>query len=342
MLQPRTDWAETIPENEEPALIRLAEILRDIQAKQAKKGAMSRALHLKGHAGVRAEVRTRDGLPPAYAVGIFARAGSFPAYVRFSSAAARTLPDKAGDVRGFALKIVGVPGKKLIPGMEDARTQDFLLIKTPATPFRDANEFVRSLQVIDNPLMLIPTMARLGAGRVLTIIKQGLRSMKGPMTSLASPRFYSALPIRWGEHAGRVALTPVPPIDEHPQGDDRQHPLRGDLAARLRAGPLAYTLSVQLYVDPRRTPIEDGSVDWSEADSPYVPVADVVLPQQDITDDRGLRLGAYVERLSFDPWHAPIEFRPLGTLMRARNHAYRLSVTAREAAPEPDGSETFA
>ena len=111
----------------------------------------------------------------------------------------------------------------------------------------------------------------------------------------------------------------------------------------LRKGPVsALVLSVQLYVDPRRTPIEDGSVDWSEADSPYVPVADVTLPQQDITDDRGLRVSAYVERLSFDPWHAPIEFRPLGNLMRARNHAYRLSVTAREAAAEPDGSETFA
>lgn len=341
-MQPRTDWAETIPENEEAALIRLAEILRAIQVRQAKTGPMGRALHLKGHAGVRAEVRTRDGLSPAHAVGIFARAGSYPAYVRFSSAAARTQPDKAGDVRGFALKIVGVPGTKLIPGMEDAKTQDFLLIKTPSTPFRDANEFVRSLQVVDNPLMLIPTMARLGVGRVVTIIKQGLRSMKGPMTSLASPRFYSALPMRWGEHAGRVSLTPVPPIDEHPRGDDRQHPLRGDLAARLRAGPVTYTLSVQLYVDPQRTPIEDGSVDWSEADSPYVPVADVILPQQDITDDRGLRVSAYVEKLSFDPWHAPVEFRPLGNLMRARNHAYRLSVTAREAAGEPDGSETFA
>ena len=345
MLQPRTDWAETIPEGEEAALIRLAEILRAIQAKQtkqAKQGPMGRALHLKGHAGVRAEVRTRDGLPPAYAVGIFARAGNYPAYVRFSSASARNQPDKLGDVRGFALKIVGVPGTKLIPGMENAKTQDFLMIKTSVTPFRDANEFVRSLQVVDNPLMLIPTMARLGVGRVVTIIKQGLRSMKGPMTSLASPRFFSALPMRWGDHAGRVALTPVPPIDEHPRGDDGQHPLRGDLAARLRAGPVAYTLSVQLYVDPERTPIEDGSVDWSETDSPYVAIADVILPQQDITDDRGQRVAAYVERLPFDPWHAPVEFRPLGNLMRARNHAYRLSVTAREAAPEPDGSETFA
>ncbi|MEA2750953.1 MAG: hypothetical protein QOI41_5096, partial [Myxococcales bacterium] len=47
------------------------------------------------------------------------------------------------------------------------------------------------------------------------------------------------------------------------------------------------------------------------------------------------------EKLSFDPWHAPVEFRPLGELMRARNAAYRLSTIERKAAGEPDGTETF-
>ncbi len=341
MLQPRTDWAETIPPNEEAELIHLAEILRDLQAKQAKKGGMGRGLHYKAHAGVRAEVRTRDGLPAPYAVGIFARAGTYPAYVRFSNSVGKAQPDKLGDVRGFALKIVGVPGKKLIPGMEDARTQDFLLIKTPSTPFRNANEFVRIVQVVNNPLLLIPTMFRLGFGRVLTIVKRATASLKLPFGSVATPRFFSALPIRWGEHAGRVSLTPVPPTDETLLGDGGPDALRGDLAARLRAGPIAYTLAVQLYVDPQRTPIEDSSVDWSEADSPYVPVADVVLPQQDISDERGRRVAEYVEQLSFDPWHAPVEFRPLGNMMRARNHAYRLSTIARGAGPEPSGSESF-
>lgn len=341
MLQPRTDWSENIPEGEEAALIRLAEVLRDIQARRARKGKIGRGLHFKGHAGVRAEVRTRDGLPAPYAVGIFAEAATYPAYVRFSSGAGKSQPDKIGDVRGVALKIVGVPGKKLIPGMEDARTQDFLMIRTSSTPFRNADEFVRIVQVVDNPLRLFSAMAHLGVGRVLSIVKQATAGLKVPTPSLATPRFYSALPMRWGDHAGRVSLTPVPPIDGATRGDGGVDALRGDLAARLRAGPIAFTLSVQLYVDAERTPIEDGSVDWSEADSPYVAIADVVLPQQDIADERGRTLDAYVDKLSFDPWHAPALFRPLGNMMRARSHAYRLSVIAREAGPEPDGSEKF-
>jgi hypothetical protein len=105
---------------------------------------------------------------------------------------------------------------------------------------------------------------------------------------------------------------------------------------------VAFTLAVQLYVDAERTSIEDGSADWSEQDSPFVAVADVVLPQQDVTGEQGERVEAFVESLSFDPWHAPVEFRPLGNIMRARSHAYRLSVIERSSAPEPDGSETFA
>jgi hypothetical protein len=52
-------------------------------------------------------------------------------------------------------------------------------------------------------------------------------------------------------------------------------------------------------------------------------------------------LSEYVETLSFDPWHALVEHRPLGDIMRARNVAYRVSTQARKADAEPDGSERF-
>jgi hypothetical protein len=55
-------------------------------------------------------------------------------------------------------------------------------------------------------------------------------------------------------------------------------------------------------------------------------------------------VAALVESLSFDPWHALECFRPLGHMMRARNHAYRVSTQARNAAPEPsdDALESLA
>jgi hypothetical protein len=66
-----------------------------------------------------------------------------------------------------------------------------------------------------------------------------------------------------------------------------------------------------------------------------------VIERQDVASERGRSIASFVEKLSFDPWHALVEHRPLGAMMRARNHAYRLSTAERGAAPEPDGSETF-
>jgi hypothetical protein len=92
---------------------------------------------------------------------------------------------------------------------------------------------------------------------------------------------------------------------------------------------------VQFYRDRERTPIEDASVEWREEDAPFLTVARLTLPQQDLESAEGKRVQDYVEQLSFDPWHATEDFRPLGDMMRARNHAYRVSTQTRGAAREP-------
>jgi hypothetical protein len=105
---------------------------------------------------------------------------------------------------------------------------------------------------------------------------------------------------------------------------------------------VSYGLRVQFYVDAGRTPIEDASVEWRESDAPFLTVARLTLPQQDASSPRGRRVAALCDGLSFDPWHATEDFRPLGNMMRARNHAYRLSTQERGALPEPDGTEEIA
>src|SRR5438067_1979534 len=179
----------------------------------------SRALHARQHVGVEGRLEVGE-LPAHLRVAVFAQPRTWPVYVRFSNGAPRKQRDPVPDVRGIALKLRGVPGRKLIRGLEDKKTQDFLLIQSPATPFRTPDEFVAFLRV----------------------------AAKGQ--ALMVPR------------------------------------LLGEL----------------------------------------------VLPQQRI--DPGLE--ERVEKLSFDPWHAVEELRPLGAMMRARAPAYRESVIARGAAAEPE------
>jgi hypothetical protein len=132
----------------------------------------------------------------------------------------------------------------------------------------------------------------------------------------------------------RFALTPVSAASAPAtHGADR---LEADLTARLREGPIEYAFELQFFVDETKTPIEDASVDWQESDSPYVRVGTLRLPKQDASSQRGRSVAERVEKLSFDPWHALTEHKPLGNMMRARKHAYFASTRGRGAAPEPD------
>jgi hypothetical protein len=75
-------------------------------------------------------------------------------------------------------------------------------------------------------------------------------------------------------------------------------------------------------VDLEKMPIEDVTVEWPEQLSPFVTVAQVRLPQQDIGGEENL---AKMDAVSITPWRCTEEHRPLGNIMRARKEVYRQS-----------------
>lgn len=339
---PTTDWQEVVAPGEAERLERLAERLRDMQRRRARGGRADRALHAKGQAGLEAEFTVLPDLPDPARQGLFAKPATYKTYVRFSNGVGLRQSDRMPDVRGIAVKVVGVAGKKIIPGMENAPTQDFLAILQRATPFRDAEEFVWFALAAEHPTLLLPRLvARFGPGRTLGLLR-GIPSGVGrPIVSLAANRYFSALPIRFGPYAVKYALTPRATIDLGAARGLSADYLAEELGERLEAGPVSYDFQVQFFVDEERTPIEDASREWPEAEAPFHTVGRLTLPLQAVESERGQRVAQFVEQLSFDPWHALVEHRPLGNMMRARNAAYRLSTQERGAAPEPDGSERF-
>ncbi len=341
-MSPATDWKENIPADEAERFEAHAKALRALQHGRAKGGKTDRALHAKGQAGLDAAFTVLPNLPPEAQVGLFAKPASYRAYVRFSNGAPARQSDRKPDVRGIAIKVLGVAGKKIIPGMESAPTQDFLLIKDPTTPFRNADEFVHFVRAAANPALLLPrAFWNLGVGRTFQVIRRLVPGLKVPTVSLATTRYFSALPIRFGAYAIRYELNPRSAADADAKPGSSDNFLGEELAARLAQGPVEYDFRIQFFVSEDKTPIEDSSRDWSEADAPYITVGKLTLEKQDSSSPRGLKLQEFVEGLSFDPWHALEEFRPLGNMMRARNYAYRHSTEERGAKGEPDGSETF-
>ena len=128
------------------------DLLRRLEAQLINEhpdGLMPRDAHPKMHGLVRAEFIVHANIPAALKVGVFAHAQTYSAWVRFSNASGTAQPDAKRDIRGMAIKLVGVTGQVVAGTTEGAGEQDFLLISTDVFLCRDLQTFdvmVRAIQ----------------------------------------------------------------------------------------------------------------------------------------------------------------------------------------------------
>jgi hypothetical protein len=333
MLNPSKDWKEIVVAGEEARFARFASQLVELQKMNALDGRPGRALHHKTHCGLEARLEVAGDLPEPLRQGLFAGPKVYDALVRFSNGSTGVKSDDEPDVRGMAVKVLGVDGPKVIG---TARTQDFLAILQSVTPFRTADEFVATVWASRTPALALPRMLWTLGLRMFSILPKFIAAVKPPVASLADRHFFSALPIQCGPYAVRFTFVPIRAQATNVATTGPSH-LADDLGARLLQGAIEYALELQFFVDEKRTPIEDGSVDWPVDIAPYHQVAKLVIPQQDIRSDRGRHITDSVVKMAFDPWHALVEHRPLGGMMRARRPTYFASAQGRAAEAEPDG-----
>ncbi|MBL8950574.1 MAG: hypothetical protein JNK82_07355 [Myxococcaceae bacterium] len=332
-MPPSKEWKEVVSDGEDARFLGYAEYLQGLQRARAQKG---RALHLKQNLALKGELVIDPDLPEPARHGLGARPGRYGVWVRLSNGSGASQPDPKGDLRGFALKVIGVDGKKVIPGMESARTQDLLFINHPITAMRNTDEFLAIVKGMQTPALLLPRLiGAVGFFRALAILKAAVKDLGFKMTSVATTDYFTAAPISWGPYAVKVKLEARAKPDPSAKAGGTPGYIGEELTSRVKANAVVYDLRIQHYVDPTSTPIEEHDREWH---SPWLTIGTLTLPAQDVTSPEGRALQAKVEAASFDPWHALVEHRPLGNVMRARNHAYRLSTQERGAAAEPEQS----
>jgi len=329
MSEPKTSWSETIGPGEDALLQRMADELAGLPRGG---GVKDRALHPKGHAGLRATLTIDGGLPQFAAHGLFAKPGAHRCYVRFSNGSAKRQHDKAPDLRGLAIKVLGVEGPK---ELGTATTQDFLLIDNHTLPFRSPTEFISLVKAGANqatlPFKLFGALGFRAFGLIASLAKE----VRGNRGSLLDLDYHTLGSIKVGPYAARVHLDPLHHASPHAKpGADRDY-LGAELKPRVRAGGIAFALSLQFHTSEAES-VEDINHVWG---SPKVRVGRLDLLPEDADSTEGRALRSFVETLSFDPWHCLVEHRPLGLTMRARKPAYYASTTSRAATTEPDGTE---
>ncbi|MFD8460552.1 peroxidase family protein [Streptomyces antimycoticus] len=276
-----------------------------------------------------ARLRFRDDLPPELCVG-YARPGAeYPAVVRLSSASGTERHDTTPDLRRMAVRVQAGPEE----------THDLLATSFPVSHAADVHEFVAFAKAtagagstVEKAFGLFVRLPLAVGWATADRMRRNVRiATRHTVGSLARETFWSRGAILWGP-AGpvRYQLRPAPGGTAAPP-PDRGDPdyLDRELAMRLSTGDIAFELCVQRYLDDRRTPVEDGSVEWPESDAPVVPVAVLTVPCQDLDSARARAAARRVEPLTFNPWHTTEEFRPLGNLNRARKAAYEVAAAHR-------------
>jgi hypothetical protein len=95
--------------------------------------------------------------------------------------------------------------------------------------------------------------------------------------------------------------------------------LRDAMVAQIGEEEVVFEFLVQRQLDPAKQPVEDSLTEWQESEAPFVRVALLRMPKQDLSSGLDLKVA---ENLSFTPWHSLPEQAPLGGINRMRKVVY--------------------
>jgi hypothetical protein len=287
---------------------------------------MRRDAHTKAHGCVTAEFTVLSDVPDRARVGLFKQPATYQAWIRYSNAFSSMASDRDSDVRGMAIKVMGVEGEKLLESEKFERTQDFLLINhdvffSPNT--KEYLEFSREYVKKESPVryLLAPGRWR----QLFTLYRASTGRVVNPLTT----RYWSSVPFKHGPAAVKYSARPCDGIVQKGKPGASPDFLREAMAQYLREREACFDFMVQFQTDPVKMPVEDSSVRWDERASPFIPVARIRIPPQAFDSERQME---YAENLSFTPWHCLPEHQPIGGINRIRKTVYETISTLRHAA----------
>jgi hypothetical protein len=268
--------------------------------------------------------------------GIAKTPKTYPVIIRFSTSPPDILRDAIAAFRGMAIKLIGVPGKTMSPEPEsvDAITQDFILANDKTLPTGDVASYLKQTlfgeKLMNQPqevAQVVTTAMRAGASALRAVGVHWIGGVGGqamPETHILGNSFYSTAAIRFGDYIAKMNAEPLSEslLALRGQGIDtsNRNILRDLMVEFFRENSVEYEFRAQLCTNLERMPIEDGSVEWPEEESPYRGIGKITIPAQDAYSPARR---VYVDDfLSYSPWHCIPEHQPLGSIMRVRRSVY--------------------
>lgn len=321
--EPLDDLGMHLSVEERAAIVSAMNSAREIsRVAETKNGRpYRRDAHAKATGCVRATFTVNGDIPAQYRHSVFQTPGQeYKAWVRFSNGDMLVQPDSQPDARGMAIKLMGVSGDRIAPELTGAKTQDFVMTNTPAFFNRNVFDYAENATFLAK-FERTKWFISLWPPRLHP--KQFYRAIQTVSSRIDTPfdaQYYSMLPYQLGATALKFSTRSCPGAS-YPKAEDKERPdfLTEQMAHTLNNGAACFDFMVQPKVPGANMPMDDATVIWSEKKSPFVPIARVWIPPQTIASEAQQQ---FCENLSMNPWHGVGQWRPEGSLNRARRVVY--------------------
>ena len=278
---------------------------------------VERAVFRKQHGIAYGTFTINKNINPSYKVGIFAKE-FYECAVRFSSDTTPNLPDLNSSI-GLGLKLFDVDGPKLFG---EGNNADFIFQNIDRFFAKDVQQMCSftTAGVIDldydSYINKNPAVASI------------IAAMAKEEASCLTAEYWAILPFKLGsEHIVKYRLVPDGMIEGAPFNDNNYLAL--DLQQRLRNNPAKFRFEIQVRTKSETMPLDDAQAVWSIHESPFICIAELNFPQQDIC---AIGQAEFGNNLAFNIWRTLEQHEPIGSIAAARKVVYAASAEVRHQA----------
>ena len=318
--QPPTEQGEVWTEKEASNVAAVAKVFKETLIEETGDNpVMRRDAHPKHHGCVKADLNINNfRLPRNLRVGLFEKNIKLKSIIRFSNGDPDfTKHDADADVRGMAVKLIDVPYQNYLQniGAESGMSyHDFV--------FMNAEEFF-----IPNPheyeKFMKATKGRFGVVGYLLTHWGTLGNILKARKKVGNPlevSYSSATPYKLGNTSMKMKFKSCLSQRTKAPKDGPNDFLGRRLEKSLSKNASCFDFYVQPNRDPKRNNIENAMKKWSTKKSPYIKVGRLTVNKQS-----GFRTKSKMEaceNMTFNPWRAHPENRPMGGVNRVRLEVY--------------------
>lgn len=320
--QPDVEQGEKWGSREEAMVDEIANIFRETLIDSTGDAPlMRRDAHPKHHGCVASSLTIdHSQLPEKYRVGLFSENRLYQTIIRFSNGDPdHTKADLESDVRGMAVKILNTSSANYLQkvGLEESENvHDLVFMNADAFFIPNPKQYEKFMKA---------TKGRFGVLGYLALHWGTLRSILRSRVQVSNSLdidYASATPYKLGETSMKMKFASCRKENEKDVIPKKASPnfLSERLEESLSKKDECFDFFVQVNQDKKRNEIEDAMIVWDEERSPFLKVGQLNIKKQ--SGFRTKERMSACENMSFNPWRAPEENRPLGGVNRIRLEVY--------------------